>query len=358
MKRLTLTAAVLLAAAAEPAPKLSEDEAKEGFVSLFNGRDFSGWRFGNSAALDKLPANWKVEDGVIKLTGGGNPHLASQWDYEDFDVRLEWRGMVAGYNSGFFVRSGRAVGANQINLAQSDAGHLMGGAKGGNKVPELQKPVQEWNEWRVLAIGDRLTFWCNGKKAWEVTDFKPSRGYLGLQAEGRPMEFRNIRIKEIGYEGLHDPKKWEGGRWKVEGDTLVADGDVAAAAKGNFKNYALRLEWLADKGAAGSVALRGRQSTAAVVFGDVEGGSGAIPAVRFKPEKKLDNPLGQWNYLEVRLADDKVRVWLNGAVVAENVNVGRVDFLLPPSGPVGLKASGGLRFRNIRIKEIADRPGG
>jgi hypothetical protein len=358
MKRLTLAMAVLLASAAEPAPKLSEEEAREGFVTLFNGRDFSGWRFGNSSALDKLPANWKVEDGVIKLSGGGSPHLASQWDYEDFDVRLEWRGMVAGYNSGFYVRSGRAVGANQINLAQSDAGHLMGGAKGGNKVPELQKPVKEWNEWRVLAAGGKLTFWCNGKQAWEVTDFKPARGYLGLQAEGRPMEFRNIRIKEIGYQSLQDPKKWDGGRWKVEGDTLAPDGDLAAVTVKDYKSYVLRLEWKAEKGAKGSVEVRGRQSPAAVVLGDVAGGSGGIPAAGAKPEKPLDNPLGEWNYLEVRVAGDKARVWLNGSVVADKVDLGKVDVLFPPSGPIGLKASGPLQFRNIRIKEIEDRPGG
>jgi hypothetical protein len=61
----------------------------------------------------------------------------------------------------------------------------------------LQKPVGEWNDWRVVAVGDRVTFWCNGRRAWEVSDFKDRRGYLGLQAEGAPMEFRNIRIKEL-----------------------------------------------------------------------------------------------------------------------------------------------------------------
>src|ERR1700730_13232564 len=82
---------------------LTPEEGKEGFISLFNGKDFSGWRFSdNSAKAD----NWKVEDGVIKLSGGGKPHLASQWDFEDFEIRLEWRAMkVKGYNSGFYIRS-------------------------------------------------------------------------------------------------------------------------------------------------------------------------------------------------------------------------------------------------------------
>ena len=177
----------------------SEVEAREGFVSLFNGKDFQGWRFGESdPASGTLPPNWKVEDGVIKLSGGNSPHLASQREFADFDVRLQWRAMRDKYNSGFFIRSGRNVGANQINLSQSAVGKLMSGGQGGDAVPKLQKPVGEWNDWRVLAVGDRVTFWCNGERAWEVVGFKDRRGYLGLQAEGAPMEFRNIRIKELG----------------------------------------------------------------------------------------------------------------------------------------------------------------
>ena len=180
------------------AQQVSAEEARDGFVSLFNGKDFSGWRFGETTPTPEiLPPNWKVEDGVIKLSGGNSPHLASQAEYGDFDVRLQWRAMREKYNSGVFIRSGRNVKDNQINLSQSAVGKLMSGAQGGDPVPSLQKPVGEWNDWRVLAVGDHITFWCNGQRAWEVRGFKDRRGYLGLQAEGAPMEFRNIRIKEL-----------------------------------------------------------------------------------------------------------------------------------------------------------------
>jgi hypothetical protein len=180
------------------AQAVREDEGKEGFVSLFNGKDFTGWRFSDAKPTPETPPpNWKVEDGVIRLSGGNSPHLASEKEYGDFDVRLQWRAMRDRYNSGFFIRSGREVKANQINLSQAAVGKLMSGAEGGDAVPTLQKPVGEWNDWRVVAVGDRVTFWCNGQRAWEVTGFKDRRGYLGLQAEGAPMEFRNIRIKEL-----------------------------------------------------------------------------------------------------------------------------------------------------------------
>jgi sugar lactone lactonase YvrE len=172
---------------------------EEGFEFLFNGRDFTGWRFsgGKEDGAAEAP-NWKVEDGVIRLSGGGSPHLATEREYADFELRFEWRALRDKYNSGLFLRSGRKVGANQINLAKGAEGGFIGGkVEGAKTVPELQNPVGLWNEWRVLVRGERLTFWCNGQKAWEATGIKPAKGYIGLQAEGAPMEFRNLRIREI-----------------------------------------------------------------------------------------------------------------------------------------------------------------
>ena len=178
--------------------ELSPPEKNAGFVSLFNGQDFTGWRFGDESPPKELPGNWKVEDGVIKVTGGGKPHLASAHEFGDFELRLQWRGVKAGYNSGLFVRSGTSVGANQINLAHKSEGAFLGGkVQGAKAVGELQKPAGEWNDWRVIAVGEKITFWCNETLAWEGKGFVPAKGYLGLQAEGAAMEFRNIRIREI-----------------------------------------------------------------------------------------------------------------------------------------------------------------
>ena len=178
--------------------ELSPAEKDAGFVSLFNGQDFTGWRFGDESPPKELPTNWKVEDGVIKVSGGGKPHLASAKEFGDFELRLQWRGLKAGYNSGLFVRSGKNVGANQINLAHKSEGAFLGGKVQGTKaVGSLQKPAGEWNDWRILAVGEKLSFWCNETLAWEGTGFVPAKGYLGLQAEGAAMEFRNIRLREI-----------------------------------------------------------------------------------------------------------------------------------------------------------------
>ena len=191
----------ILLATARPAlaePTLSDEEKKAGFTNMFNGTDFTGWRFaGKDETLTSAP-NWNVADGVIHLTGGGAPHLASEKEHGDFEMRFEWRALKPSYNSGFYVRSSRKLGNNQINLAKGSEGKLMyGKGVGGDAVPKLQKPAGEWNEWRILVQGEKATFWCNGEQAWEATGLTPEKGYVGLQAEGAALDFRNLRIREV-----------------------------------------------------------------------------------------------------------------------------------------------------------------
>jgi hypothetical protein len=350
MKRgVLLLALTVIPVSAAPAQQIGEAEAKDGFVAMFNGRDFAGWQFGGGYSLpEPLPKNWSVEGGLIKLSGGGSPHLGSQWDYDDFDVRFEWRALKDNYNSGFFIRSGRKVGNNQINLAKKAAGTLMQGAKGGKGVPELQNPPGQWNEWRVRAVGDKVTFWCNGKQAWEVTGFKTPRGYIGLQAEGAAMDFRNLRIKEIGWETLNGLDRWDKGdkgSWKAQDDALASEGPGRLVAAGRLpKEYVLRLEWKCGPKGVGRVGWNGAEAKDAVLVG-AGGGSGAQPDQGRKAKKATDNPQGQWNYLELRVAADKVSVWQNGEVVFEGAS--------PRLGAPALWCDEGpVAFRNIRLKAL------
>ncbi|MCI0376300.1 MAG: DUF1080 domain-containing protein [Gemmataceae bacterium] len=292
------------------AQELSAAEKQEGFISLMNGKDFSGWRFGPESAFTETPKNWKVEEGLIRLSGGGSPHLASQWDFDDFDARFEWRAAKKGYNSGFFVRSSRKIGSNQINLAEKAAGNLMGN-KNGPGVPELQNPPGQWNEWRVLAQGEKLTFWCNGKQAWEVTNFKTPRGYFGLQAEGAAMDFRNFRVKELGYTPLTFKKG--------EGSALVT-------APVDATNVIVRLEWKAKT--PDSVAV-----------------AGTFVNLAEEKLKKATNPPGQWNYLQVEVNKDKLRVWMNG------VDVEPRDAPTTTPGPIGISGEM-LEVQHGRLKKL------
>jgi hypothetical protein len=159
-------------------------EKAEGFVPLFDGKSFEGWRVSEST-----PQSWKIENGLLMLTGG-NSHLFTKEVFDDFIVRFEWRPAKKGYNSGFFIRG------RQIQMAQGGAGMLFGSDQA-KAVPKLHKPPGEWNEWEVSCIGPKASLKVNGKLAWQIDDFKPKRGPLGIEAEGHAIDFRNLRVKRV-----------------------------------------------------------------------------------------------------------------------------------------------------------------
>ncbi|MFP6621797.1 MAG: DUF1080 domain-containing protein, partial [Pirellulaceae bacterium] len=61
----------------------------------------------------------------------------------------------------------------------------------------LSKGVGQWNHYYVRAINGEVRLWVNGEEVSGGSDCVPSSGYLCLEAEGSPIEFRNIRIREL-----------------------------------------------------------------------------------------------------------------------------------------------------------------
>lgn len=182
----TLAMAVLfLALGRAAAQDLPEAEKKEGFRPLFDGKSFTGWK-----TTDQTPTSWKIDNGVLVLTGGRS-HLYTTDSFEDFVLRWEWRPQKKGYNSGLFLR-----GNHQIQMQQQNCGMLMTSKKT-KGVPELHKAPGEWNEWEVTCVGSKVALKVNGQLAWEIDDFKAKKGPIGIEAEGSPIDFRNLRIKVI-----------------------------------------------------------------------------------------------------------------------------------------------------------------
>jgi hypothetical protein len=176
----------LLASVPLVAQQLTDAEKKEGFRPLFDGKTFTGWK-----TSEQTPKSWKIEDGLLMLTGGGN-HLFTSDPYEDFVLRFEWRPAKKGYNSGLFIR-----GTNQIQMQQQNCGQLLSNSKETKGVPDLHKPPGEWNEWEVVCIGTKVALKVNGKPAWEIDTFKGKKGPIGIEAEGAAIDFRNVRIKVV-----------------------------------------------------------------------------------------------------------------------------------------------------------------
>lgn len=138
MKYHMLAAIMILFCVPALAQESAEPNKEDGFGSLFDGKSFEGWRVN-----ENTPKSWKIENGLLVLTGGRS-HLFTEEPVEDFIIRFEWRPVKKGYNSGFLLRG------RQIQMAQRGAGGLFG-AEGPKGVPQLHKPPGEWNP----AVQDR-----------------------------------------------------------------------------------------------------------------------------------------------------------------------------------------------------------
>jgi hypothetical protein len=163
----------------------------DGFVSLFNGKDLTGWGYspkgkkgpvfdGKTEADDK---RYSAKDGMIVVNPGkGTAGLYTTKVFgKDFELRLEFRAAVNA-DSGLFVRG------PQLQVRD----YLVAGPY---KFLKKYKP-QDWNEIVVLVKGNVAFCTCNGEVLNAGMEL-PATGPIGLEADRGQMEYRNIRIKEL-----------------------------------------------------------------------------------------------------------------------------------------------------------------
>jgi hypothetical protein len=235
----TLAATLLLGA---------DNEPPSGFVSLFNGRDFTSWR---------VPAgdggHWKVLDGAIdydaESAASGDKSLWTEREFTDFVLQVDWRIKETPYvnpNVPYILPDGshardiygkemrmslpdsdsgillRGQGKSQINIWcwPIGSGEMYGYRMDKSQPPEVRagatprtqadRPVGQWNHYEITLRGDRVTVHLNGTKVIDNAQMPgiPARGRIGLQHHGGKREgkwvgppslvqFKNICIKEI-----------------------------------------------------------------------------------------------------------------------------------------------------------------
>ena len=175
-------------------------QAEEGFESVFNGTDLSGW----SAA-----PGWAAEAGLLKVVGSGHD-LWLESAYESFDLRFDFV-MGPGGNSGLFFRRGGLEVQLLDDYADKHAdlkewqycGSLYGFAGPAERV---SKQPGEWQSMAVRLEGQQLTIVLNGVAVVEAdldrigshAGFAPGPGRLGFQNyNGSGVRFQNIRIKTL-----------------------------------------------------------------------------------------------------------------------------------------------------------------
>jgi len=177
-----------------------EFKSEKEFVTLFNGKDLSGWEYGpvpvtKKPIIEKLEGKtatkdkvFLVEDGLIVATGKRIMALYTAKEYnKDFTFKVEFRNTAEKPkdNSGIYIRG------PQLQLDAVTEGGLTGVFR------KLKKfKVGDWNEIEITVKGTEAICKCNGEmigKAMKV----PDKGTIGLQSEYGRFEFRRIRIKEI-----------------------------------------------------------------------------------------------------------------------------------------------------------------
>lgn len=217
---------------------LTNKEKKDGWVLLFNGKDFTGWRQCNGT---EMPKNWIIEDNAMKVfTGEGkNPGSGANGDvvygvkkFKNFELSIDWKASKSA-NSGIFYNV-REVPGKPVYYAAPEIQVLDNVDATDNKIPshlagslydmiaadpKTVKPAGEWNTIVVRVDNGKVTHTQNGVKVVEYTLWTPEwdaavakskfktfpgwtegiskEGLIGLQDHGYAVWFRNIKIREL-----------------------------------------------------------------------------------------------------------------------------------------------------------------
>src|SRR6266699_1721301 len=213
---------------------LAASEPPPGFVALFNGKDLTGWRGGETfdhrkwLALPEsertakhaewtadMQKHWRVENRELVNDGGGK-YATTEKDYGDFELLVEYK-TVPKADSGIYLR-----GVPQVQIwdhtnekefkngADKGSGGLWNnspGAAGKDPLVLADKPFGAWNAFRILVVGSRVSVWLNGKRVVDHANLEnfydrktpvPAQGPIELQTHGGEIRWRNIFILEIG----------------------------------------------------------------------------------------------------------------------------------------------------------------
>jgi hypothetical protein len=189
-------------------------------VALWNGKDFSGWKLFIPDADVDVEDVWSVRDGVIHCTGQPNGYMRTATEYANYHLHLEWRWPGKPTNSGVLlhvalpdqvwpkcIESQLMTGQAGDFWILSHAGITANGQRyedPNNKYINVkkrhessEKPPGQWNVYDIYCEGDTVRSVVNGVEQNYGTKATPASGYIALQSEGSPIEFRNITIERL-----------------------------------------------------------------------------------------------------------------------------------------------------------------
>jgi len=425
-------------------PTFAQSQPPVGFRSLFNGKDLTGWVGGDTFDYRKLTAmseadrkaqvgkwtasmlevnaktgkpHWYAENNELVNDGFG-AYACTEQAYGDFEFLVEYR-TVPKADSGIYLRGVPQVQIwDATELDTQNLGRAKGsdglwnnspGAPGKDPSVLADRPFGEWNQFRILMVGSRVSVWLNGKQVVDHAllenyyDRKtpvPARGPILLQTHGGEIRWKNIFIREIGAAEANQilaAKSGDRGFWPIFNGTDLAgwagpldnyevvDGAIRCkAGKGGtlftqerYADFTAQLEFKLPPGGNNGLAIRYPGSGDPAYAGMCE-----LQVLDDKYEEvtksKLDprqthgsaygmvaaqrgyqRPTGEWNFQEVTVKGSRIRVELNGTVILD-ADIGPVTEFMANTPHPGKTLTEGhfgfaghndpVAFRNIRIK--------
>jgi len=191
----------------------------QGWTDLLAGAGpkLEGWTRGPIPTGGKLDARsqWSLDPttGYVVCQGDGG-HEWLRWDQElgDCIFHVEWRFTPVpgkkGYNSGVYARNAADARIwHQAQTGDGSGGFLFANTPVEGVIKRINlskqqpasrvKPAGEWNEFEITCRGKEMTLWVNGAVTSQWRECNVPRGYVGLEAEGFRIEFRNVKVKSL-----------------------------------------------------------------------------------------------------------------------------------------------------------------
>lgn len=305
--------------------KLAKED--NGYVSLFNGKDLTGWKglldspYDNPLKRKDLNATdlaakqkeadevmrntWSVKNGVIVFNGKGRS-LATEKKYGNFEMYVDWRLLPgAEPDAGIYLR-----GTPQVQIwdtARTNVGAEVGSGGLYNNQVNPSKPlcvadnaIGEWNTFYIKMVDERVTVYLNGKLVtdnvvlenyWDRTLPLMLKEQIELQAHGSVVEYRDIYIHELPqtepYQ-LSAKENKEGFKLLFDGTNLsnfqgdlvnyrVEDGNIYVKPRGNgfgnlytkeeYSDFVFRFEFKLTPGANNGIGVRAEMGKDAAYYG-------------------------------------------------------------------------------------------
>ncbi len=443
MRKLLLFLAFLgcVSISTSAAPSVA-NQPPEGFTALFNGRDLTGWHgmpHFDPYKLDALRSeeraeqvrnwtedahkHWKVENGVLVNDGQG-AFLTTDREFGDVELLVDFK-LTPKADSGIYLRGSPQVQVWDFTQeagfwklgADKGSGGLWNnspGAPGKDPLLLADKPIGEWNSFRILQVGERTTVYLNGKlvvdharleNSWNRDLPLKKKGPIQLQTHGGEVRWRNLFVREIptaeanellrrnpvsprnrvsGFTDVFNGKDLSGWAGPVANYEVKDGAIVCLPGKGGvlhtkeeYADFVARLEYKLPPGGNNGLAIRypGKGDAAYAGMCEIQILDDDSPKYAKLDRRQYNGsaygmtasqrgylrPAGEWNFMEVAVRGPTIQVELNGSRIL-NTDLSKVTEYMAnsphpgkdrPSGHFGFCGHGdAVAFRNVQIRRL------